>query len=46
MYFLLAYPQYLEKLRREIDEYFPSGEGEGEIEVGKLSSMKVLNGVM
>jgi cytochrome P450 len=46
MYFLLAYPEYFDKLRKEIDESFPYGDGEEEIEVGKLSSMKLLNGVM
>ena len=43
MYFLLAYPEYFENLRKEIDETFPYGK---EIEVSTLSSMKLLNGIM
>jgi hypothetical protein len=45
MYYLLAYPQYFQALRKEIDENF-SFKHQVPIEFTKLPSMKVLNAIM
>jgi len=45
MYYLLAYPDYFQGLRAEIDENF-SFKQQAPIELAKLPSMKLLNAIM
>ncbi|KAF8955653.1 high nitrogen upregulated cytochrome P450 monooxygenase 2 [Flammula alnicola] len=45
MYYLLAYPDYFQAVRKEIDKTF-SFEEQGSIELAKLPSMKLLNAII
>lgn len=47
--YLIAHPEYMKKLRAEIDENFHLGDmvhGTSAIELSKLGSMKILNAIM
>lgn len=44
-YFLLKNPQYMQKLKKEVDEYFPPEE-EFVMDVAKVSGMPYLNVVV
>ena len=45
IYYLLLNPEYLKRLRHEVDETF-TGDKTAPIDTTKLSKMKLLNGIM
>ena len=45
IYFLLRYPTYMERLRREVDEAFPQGE-DSTLDFTKQTNMPLLNACM